>query len=69
MTVNDKIQKDDNNIEQGKTKLDLDRQTATIPKLRSGNIGIYEYLTEEDVSSEKRLLAKAANIKKLNVLT
>ena len=43
----------------------LDRQTATTSALSSGNVGKYEFLTEKDILTEKKLLEKAATIKTL----
>ena len=51
-----KITNFDNKIEQNKAQYNLDRQTARISALSSGNIGKYEFLMGEDVLSEKKLL-------------
>ena len=53
----------DNEIEQNEARYSLDRQTATILALSSGNIGKYEFSQDEDVLREKELLEKAATIK------
>ena len=43
----------DNKIEQNKAQYNLDRQTAKISALSSGNLCKYEFLTGEDVLREK----------------
>ena len=53
----------DNKIEQIKAQYNLDRQTAKISALSSGNICKREFLTGEDVLPAKDLLEKAATIK------
>ena len=42
MTASKKIKTIDNKIEQNKVQYNLDRQTATISALSSGNVGKYE---------------------------
>ena len=42
-----------------KAQYDLDRQTAKISALSSGNVSKYEFLTGKDVLPEKGLLEKA----------
>ena len=42
----------------------MDRQTAKISPLSSGSISKYEFLTDKDVLPEKKLLEKAATIKR-----
>ena len=49
-------------IEQNKAEYDLDRQTANISALLSGNVSKYEILTGNDVLLEKDLLEKAATM-------
>ena len=49
-------------IEQNKAEYDLDRQTANISALLSGNVSKYETLTGKDVLLEKDLLEKAATM-------
>ena len=44
-----------NKIEQNKAQYDLDRQTANISVLSSGNTSKYEFLTGTDVLREKDL--------------
>ena len=62
MTVSKKIKTIDKKIEENEAQDDLDRQTAKISDLSSGNVGKYEYLTSRDVLIEKDLLEKAATI-------
>lgn len=45
----------------------LEKQNAKTSALLSGNIGKYEFLTVEDVLPEKRLIEKAARIKRFNI--
>ena len=47
-----------------KAQYDLDRQTAKISALSSGNVSKYEFLIGKDVLSEKVLLEIAAGIKR-----
>ena len=55
----------DNKIDQNKAQYNLDKQTAKISPLSSGNVGKYEFLANKDVLLEKDLIEKAATIKKL----
>ena len=64
MTVSKKIKTIDNKIEQNKVQYDLDRQTAKILALPSGNVNKYGFLTGKDVLPKKDLLEKAATIKR-----
>ena len=50
--------------EQNKAKYDLDRPTAKISALLSGNVSKYEFLTGEKVLPEKDLLEEAATMKR-----
>ena len=63
MTGSQKIKTIDSKIEQNKAKYDLDRQTAKIPALSSGNVTINEFLAGKDILPEKDLLEKAATMK------
>ena len=63
MIVNEKIKTIDNKIEQNKAQYNLDRQTAKISPLSSGNVSKDEFLTGKDVLPEKDLLEKPATIK------
>ena len=49
MTVSKKIKTIDNKIEQNKVQYDLDRQTAKILALPSGNVNKYGFLTGKNV--------------------
>ena len=54
---------------QNKGKKKLDRQTAKISTLSSGNVNKYEILIGQDVLLEKDLIEKAATIKRLEYLS
>ena len=45
MSIREKIKTINNKIEQNKARYDLDRQTAKISALSSGNVTKYEFLT------------------------
>ena len=62
--INNKIKAVNNKIEQNKAQHDLDRQTAKISALSSGNFSKYECLTDKDVLPEKDLLEEAATMKR-----
>ena len=64
MSVSEKIKAIKNRIELNKAQYDLDRKTAKIPALSSGNVSKYEFLTGKDVLTEKALQEKAAAIKR-----
>ena len=63
MTASEKIKTINKKIEQNKAQYNLDRQTAKISALSSGNVGKYEYFTGQDVLPEKYLLEKVAKLK------
>ena len=63
MTISKKIKAINNKIEQNKAQYSLDRQTAKISSLSSGNVSKYEFLTCKDVFPTKDLLEKAATMK------
>ena len=63
MSISEKIKTINNKIEQNKGQYKLDRQTAKISALSSGNVSKYEFLTGKDVLSEKYLTEKAATLK------
>ena len=65
MTVSKKINIIDNKIEENKTRQNLDRQTAKIWALSSGNNNKYEFLKGAAVLTETELLEKAAIIKNI----
>ena len=52
MSICDKIKTINNKIEQRKAQYNLDRQTATISALSSGNVSKYEFLTSKDILTE-----------------
>ena len=64
MNISEKIKTINNKIEQNKAQYNLDRQTAKISALSSGNVSKYEFLTGKDVLPEKDLLEKAATMKR-----
>ena len=64
MSISEKIKTIDIKIEQNKAQYNLDRQTAEISALSSGNVSKYEFLTSKDVLPEKYLLEKAATMKR-----
>ena len=66
MNISEKIKTINNNIEQNKAQYNLDRQTAKISALSSGNVSKYEFLTGKDVLPEKDLLEKAATMKRFS---
>ena len=63
MNISEKIKTVNNKIKQNKSRYDLDKQTARILALFSGNVSKYKLLTDRDVLSGKGLLEKAAAIK------
>ena len=64
MSISEKIKAINNKIEQNKAQYNLDRQTANISALSSGNVSKYKFLIDNDVLPEKDLLAKAAALKR-----
>ena len=68
MAVNEKIKIINNKIEQNQAQYDLNRQTAKMSVLSSGNVSKYELFTGKDVLPVKNLLEKTSIIKKLNIL-
>ena len=63
ITVSEKVKTIDNKTEQNEAQYDLDRQTAKISALSTGNLRKYEFITARDVLPEKDLLEKAAALK------
>ena len=61
ISISEKIKAINNKIEQNKAQYDLDRQTAKIPALSSGNVSKYEFLAGKDVSPEKDLLESSVS--------
>ena len=64
MSISENIKATNNKIEQIKAQYNLDRQTAKIFTLSSGDVSKYEFLTGKDVLPEEDLLGKAAALKK-----
>ena len=64
MSISKKIKTIDNKINQNKAQYNLDRETAKIYSLSSGNVSKYEFLTGEDVLPEKKPARKAAALKR-----
>ena len=64
MNISEIIKTINGKIEQNKGQYNLDRQTAKISTLSSGNASKYEFLTGKDALPEKELLEKAAAIKR-----
>ena len=64
MGLSENIKAINNKIEQNKTRYDLDRQTAKMLPLKSGNLSKYKFLTGKDVSLKKEFLEKATTIKR-----
>ena len=60
MIFREKVKTIDNKIVQSKAEYDLDRETAKISALLSGNVNKYEFLTGGDILPEKAFLEKAA---------
>ena len=52
MSVSEKIKATKNKIEHNKAQYNLERQTAKISTLSSGNVLKYEHLTGKDVLAE-----------------
>ena len=53
MSISEKIKTIINKIEQNKAQYNLDRETAKISALSSGNVRKYEFLTGKDVYQKK----------------
>ena len=64
MSISEKIKAINNKIEENKAQNTLDRQTAKISALSSGNVSKYEFLTGKDVLPQKDLLEKVAALKR-----
>ena len=59
MTVTDQIKILDRKIKQNEAQYDLDRKTAKISALSSGNLDKYEYLTGEDLNYKPNTVDQA----------
>ena len=64
MSISEKIKAIDNKTDQNKVQYNLDRQTAKISALSSGNVCKYKFLTAKDVLSEREFLEKAGLLKR-----
>ena len=64
MSISDKIKAINNEFGESKAQHNLDRQTAKILALSSGNVTKNEFLTSKDVLPEKDLLEKAVALKR-----
>ena len=67
MSISKKIKAINNKIKQNKAQNDLDRQTAKIWALLSGNISKYEFLTGKRCFTQKRLATKSCYIEKISI--
>ena len=65
MSISKKIKAINNKIEQNKAQYNLDRETAKISVLSSGDVSNIWFLTDKDVWLERELLEKAATIKRI----
>ena len=64
MSISERIKTIDNKIEQNKAQYNLDKQTAKISALSSGNVSKYEFFTDKDVLPKKDLIEKAVALKR-----
>ena len=64
MIISQKIKAINSKIGQNKAQYNLDRQTAQISALSSGNFGKQDFLTGKNIFIEKDLLEKVAAIKR-----
>ena len=69
MSISEKIKAINNKITVNKVQHSLDRQTANISALSSGNASKYEFLIGKNILLEKNLLEKPAATKKLECLS
>ena len=58
MNISDKIKAINNKIEQNKARYNLNRQTAKISALSSGNVCKYEFLTRKIISRKSCCIEK-----------
>ena len=68
MSLSEQIKTIDKKIEQNKAQYNLDKQTAKIFALSSGNVSKFEFLTGKDVLPEKDFLEKLLQWKDVNIL-
>ena len=59
MSISEKTKTINNKTEQNKAQFNLDRRTAKISALSSGNVSKYKFLTGKDVLLKKRLARKS----------
>ena len=64
MSIGEKMKAINNKIKQSKAQYHLDRQTANISALSSGNPNKYKFFDLKDDLTEKDLLEKTAAIKR-----
>ena len=65
MPVSKKMKLMDKKVEQTKAQYNLDRETAMISTLSSGNVGKYEFWIGEDVLlKEERIIRKSCSNQK-----
>ena len=65
MSINAKIKASKNKIEQNKAQCNLDRQTAKISALSSGNVSKYEFCLAKMFYQKKNLLENAATMERV----
>ena len=68
MSISEKIKATNNKIEQSKAQCSLEKQTAAISDLSAGNVTKYKFLTCKDDLPWKKLLEKAAALKRFEYL-
>ena len=59
MSISEKMKAINKKIKQNKSLYNLDKQTANISPLSSGNVSNYEFLIGKDVLPEKKLARKS----------
>ena len=69
MSISEKIKAINKKIEQNKAQYNLDRRTAKISALSSGNVSKYEFLTGKYVLPEKDIVEKSAMMKRFEYLS
>ena len=58
MTLTKQVKILDDKVKANKVQYELDRETAKIPSLSSGELEKYEYLTGEDLGYKPKVLEK-----------
>ena len=69
MSISKKMKAIHIKIEQNKAQYNLDRETAKISALSSGNVNKYKFLAAKDVLPEKRPARKSSYNEKIYVFT